>query len=386
MPAAGLVSLTVRSSAFDPYVVLLGPDDRVIAENDNTGTGTDAGLGSIELAAGGPYYIEVTSARPGGTGDYSVTLERYDIELLGPTGGETWKLGEQHTISWRSSAPSAAVDVTLFRTGDPRASAELVASGTANDGGHAWTVTGPPTATAVFQVCIPYGSRGTKVCDTGAAVALEACAVDSTRSCYTGPEGTLGVGACRPGLQTCGADGVFGACTGHTGPVTEVCGDGVDQDCNGVDVPCPVCGGTNCADDDPCTEDACVTGKCQNKLPTGFSLLDCRRATLDETLAGVEVACRSDGLTTVRRRHLRRIERLFADIERLVARARVARVRGRCVGHFAAARRRAMKLQQRVETFASRGIVCGASAPVLTHRVQALTMTIIQLSSCASTP
>nr|MBK7066651.1 hypothetical protein [Deltaproteobacteria bacterium] len=51
-----------------------------------------------------------------------------------------------------------------------------------------------------------------------------------TRSCYTGPSGTSGVGACAPGVETCSA-GTYGSCTGQTLPSTETC-DNVDNDCD----------------------------------------------------------------------------------------------------------------------------------------------------------
>jgi hypothetical protein len=53
-----------------------------------------------------------------------------------------------------------------------------------------------------------------------------------TRSCYGGPSGTAGVGACRTGTETCSA-GSWGTCAGEVRPATEVC-DNVDNDCNGV--------------------------------------------------------------------------------------------------------------------------------------------------------
>jgi hypothetical protein len=56
-----------------------------------------------------------------------------------------------------------------------------------------------------------------------------------TQTCYTGPGGTLGVGVCRAGTQTCvvNGTGTWGACTGQTLPATEVC-DNLDNDCNGT--------------------------------------------------------------------------------------------------------------------------------------------------------
>jgi hypothetical protein len=49
---------------------------------------------------------------------------------------------------------------------------------------------------------------------------------DATRPC---------MGACGPGLETCRGDGVFGACEGGNG-TEEICGDGIDQDCSGMDL------------------------------------------------------------------------------------------------------------------------------------------------------
>ncbi|HEY6177627.1 MAG TPA: sialidase family protein, partial [Kofleriaceae bacterium] len=56
-----------------------------------------------------------------------------------------------------------------------------------------------------------------------------------TASCYTGPAGTQGVGTCKSGTKTC-ALGAFGACAGEVVPAAhDVCGDGLDSDCDGKD-------------------------------------------------------------------------------------------------------------------------------------------------------
>ena len=59
--------------------------------------------------------------------------------------------------------------------------------------------------------------------------------------CYAGPPATLGVGTCAGGTRDCSA-GTWGACTGSITPVTEVCGDNLDNDCDGVvDDGCSTC-------------------------------------------------------------------------------------------------------------------------------------------------
>ncbi len=61
------------------------------------------------------------------------------------------------------------------------------------------------------------------------------CSPGATASCYGGPAGTAGVGACHEGTQTCNANGTaFGPCVGEVLPAGETCGDGIDGDCDGI--------------------------------------------------------------------------------------------------------------------------------------------------------
>ena len=69
------------------------------------------------------------------------------------------------------------------------------------------------------------------------------CANGETRPCqYTGPDGTENVGICHAGEQTC-ANGSWGQCDGEVTPENEICGNGIDEDCNGSDASCGGGGG-----------------------------------------------------------------------------------------------------------------------------------------------
>jgi len=62
-----------------------------------------------------------------------------------------------------------------------------------------------------------------------------ACAPGQTQSCYQGPPGTEGVGACAAGVTTCLPSGAgWSGCVGQTTPVFDLCADGVDNDCDGT--------------------------------------------------------------------------------------------------------------------------------------------------------
>lgn len=67
------------------------------------------------------------------------------------------------------------------------------------------------------------------------------CILGRSRSCYTGPAATMGVGACRAGSQVCGRTDsgrtAWGACVGEVTPTDDTC-DGVDRSCTGAASPC----------------------------------------------------------------------------------------------------------------------------------------------------
>ncbi|TKC94609.1 hypothetical protein E8A74_48255 [Polyangium fumosum] len=60
------------------------------------------------------------------------------------------------------------------------------------------------------------------------------CNPGSTTVCYTGPGGTLGVGICKAGTQTCNAQGsAYGPCMGEVLPQAENCMTPEDESCTG---------------------------------------------------------------------------------------------------------------------------------------------------------
>jgi hypothetical protein len=64
------------------------------------------------------------------------------------------------------------------------------------------------------------------------------CTPPATQPCYSGPPGTLGVGACKGGVATCQSDATWGPCAGDVVPHPEDCATPADEDCDGKTPPC----------------------------------------------------------------------------------------------------------------------------------------------------
>lgn len=122
------------------------------------------------------------------------------------------------------------------------------------------------------------------------------CAEGVSESCYEGPDGTMGIGVCIAGLKTC-ASGTWGQCEGQVVPSAEVC-NGLDDDCDGVvDANCSCTPGEseNCGTDTgecsfgvkTCQPDG-TWGECENSV--GPTQEICGN-TLDENCDGIVEDC-----------------------------------------------------------------------------------------------
>lgn len=93
------------------------------------------------------------------------------------------------------------------------------------------------------------------------------CVAGTTRSCYSGPTGAIGVGICAAGTQTCvpliAGGAAWGGCSGERFPNAELCANGVDDDCNGI----VDCADQPCLGDPACLAPMCRRGVIERLLP-----------------------------------------------------------------------------------------------------------------------
>lgn len=78
------------------------------------------------------------------------------------------------------------------------------------------------------------GEGGSEAGTTGAVCVAMA-------PCYTGPEGSMGVGPCQGGVSSCTALGEFKACEGEVVPQTDPCATEEDEDCSNGIMGCTGC-------------------------------------------------------------------------------------------------------------------------------------------------
>jgi hypothetical protein len=69
--------------------------------------------------------------------------------------------------------------------------------------------------------------------ETGETGEIGECQPGDVDPCYDGPQATRGVGVCTDGARTCQDSGIWGRCLGQTLPSTEICGNALDENCDG---------------------------------------------------------------------------------------------------------------------------------------------------------
>lgn len=99
-----------------------------------------------------------------------------------------------------------------------------------------------PGATEVCDNGLDDDCNGDIDCDDGSCMDDPACIQvgcqpGEQRACQTGEPGI-----CAAGTQTCNEQGFWEGCEPTNSPTTEICGNGIDEDCNGADATCPIIG------------------------------------------------------------------------------------------------------------------------------------------------
>jgi len=110
------------------------------------------------------------------------------------------------------------------------------------------------------------------------------CNPGDSAKCYSGQAGTEDVGPCQGGKRTCDDTGAWGACVGEVVPHGEMCGDGVDNNCNGSvdeDVDMDGDGVTTCQGD------CCDSTECSTPALVNAGAFDAPGNNFDDDCNGV---------------------------------------------------------------------------------------------------
>ncbi|MBL9102689.1 MAG: choice-of-anchor L domain-containing protein [Myxococcales bacterium] len=224
-----------------------------------------AGFAALWTACGGD---------PPGTDSFGSQTESAPTTVPAATTGELESTGEVPTSSGSSTGFETSSASSSSSTGDV-----------------------PPECSA-DEDCADH--PGGPVCSGGQCTTP--CAPGATKPCYSGPDGTLDVGPCRRGEQTCSEDGMtWSACAGEVVPeAVDLCANTVDDDCNGA------------VDDDPdadgdgwgaCAGDCCDAdgGDCFDAAQVNPGAYEYVGNAVDDDCDGdideVEAAC-DDALTS----------------------------------------------------------------------------------------
>ncbi len=150
---------------------------------------------------------------------------------------------------------------------------------------------------STFVLALLLVGCGPSVRDNGDDDPNASCHPGKTRSCYSGQDGTEDVGPCHGGTQTCEATSMWGPCMNEVAPAAELCGDGVDNNCNGKTDEdedadgdgVTTCGG-DCCDSTECSDPASVNPGAFDAVGNNFDddcngVIDDAQSVCDQNLA-----------------------------------------------------------------------------------------------------
>jgi len=105
--------------------------------------------------AGTDYKIRITSTTYSSISDSSnsnFAIVIGTLTVTSPNGGESWKRGTTHTITWsKSGSTGSYVKIELLKGGVVN---KVIASSTANDGSYSWTIPSTQTAGTDYKIRI----------------------------------------------------------------------------------------------------------------------------------------------------------------------------------------------------------------------------------------
>ena len=140
--------------------------------------------------------------------------------------------------------------------------------------GDEFCLAGVCTPSTAYRNCSRPDGCSLDFCDELSERCMHTAITGVGQICYSGPSGTMGVGACKAGTYSCNGYGDL-ECRGEVVPKPfEFCGNAKDDDCNGiVDDGCHT---GPCATDLECVNspiDTCHLGHCNNESKCVYHLL-----------------------------------------------------------------------------------------------------------------
>ncbi|MYJ47888.1 MAG: hypothetical protein F4070_09665, partial [Acidimicrobiales bacterium] len=171
VPAASVATFTASSSAADVFLYVLsgsGSNVTEVASDDDSGTGTDAQVTGVALAAGTTYTIEVTTSAANATGAFSlsgtIALKEPPVVITGLADGTGWGLAAA-TVTASDGFTVEPTDASCTATTATAGVTPSVSSG---------TVAGERTVS--LALAAPFSHEATVSCDATGRTAAEATA------------------------------------------------------------------------------------------------------------------------------------------------------------------------------------------------------------------